>query len=268
MIPITFLSDYGHRDEFAGVCRAVIARIAPGARVVDLTHGIEPGAIRQGALALANALPYAAPGVHLAVVDPGVGSERRPVAVRTGEDRLLVGPDNGLLAPALERLGGAAEAVDLSTSPFRLEPLSATFHGRDLFAPVAARLALDATLGEAGEPIDPGSLTTLELPTPDIEANRLVAHVVHLDRYGNATLDATVGDLDAGPLAGAKAVEVSVGRATAPARLGRAFADVEPGELLLYEDSSRTLALAVNQGSAAELFGLEPDLEVVLAPGL
>ena len=144
-LPITFLSDYGDEDEFAGVCRAVIAQIAPEAPLIDLTHGIGRQRCRQGALALANALPFCPPGVHLAVVDPGVGADRRPVAVTTMEEgRFLVGPDNGLLAPAIERLGGAARAVDLANSPFRLEPVSATFHGRDLFAPVAAHLALGA----------------------------------------------------------------------------------------------------------------------------
>ena len=149
--PITFLSDYGYDDEFAGVCRAVIAGIAPEATVIDLTHGVPRHAIRQGATILANALPYASPGVHMAVVDPGVGSPRRALAVRVAsEDRVLVGPDNGLLWPAVEHLGGAVEAVDVSLSEFRLEPISATFHGRDVFAPVAAHLALGASLPDAG----------------------------------------------------------------------------------------------------------------------
>ena len=170
--PITFLSDYGYEDEFAGVCRAVISQIAPGAPLIDLTHGIARQDIRQGAVALANALPSCPPGVHLAVVDPGVGSERRAVAVAAAEGRFLVGPDNGLLSRALDRLGGALDAVELSRSPFRLEPVSATFHGRDLFAPVAAHLSLGARLEEAGESIDPASLATLELPTPEIADGR------------------------------------------------------------------------------------------------
>ena len=123
--PITFLSDYGYADEFAGVCRAVIARIAPDAKVIDITHGLPRHAVRQGAVLLANALPFTPPGVHLAIVDPGVGTERRPVAVRIAdEERLLVGPDNGVLALAAERLGGGVEAVDLSASPHRLEPIT------------------------------------------------------------------------------------------------------------------------------------------------
>src|SRR5436190_4616156 len=157
--PITFLSDYGYEDEFAGVCRAVIARIAPDARVIDLTHGISRHAVGEGALALAGALPFAPAGIHLGIVDPGVGSPRRAVAVRAAsERRILVGPDNGVLWPAIKRLGGAVEAVDVSLSAWRLEPISATFHGRDVFAPVAAHLAAGAKLIEAGAPLDPRDL--------------------------------------------------------------------------------------------------------------
>ena len=156
---VTFLTDYGYEDEFVGVCHGVIARLAPAVRVVDVTHGVARHDVRSGALILRRALPYFSPGVHLAVVDPGVGGERRAVAVRAAEeDRLLVGPDNGLLSLAAARFGGAVEAADVSHSPHRLEPVSATFHGRDTFAPVAARLAEGAPLAEAGEPMDPQDL--------------------------------------------------------------------------------------------------------------
>jgi S-adenosylmethionine hydrolase len=264
--PITFLSDYGYEDEFAGVCRAVIAQIAPGAPVIDLTHGIGRQGIRHGALALANALAVCPPGVHLAVVDPGVGTARRAVAVGTSEGRFLVGPDNGLLGPALEGLGGATEAVDLGRSPFRLEPVSATFHGRDLFAPVAAHLALGATLAEAGEPIPPDSLTQLELPTPRIESDRVVAHALHADRFGNVALDLRPEQLGNGPLTPGGRLEVRAPDGRFEATWARTFADVERGDLLLYEDSTRTLALSVNGGSAAGLLDLDPDDEVELRP--
>lgn len=143
---ITFLSDYGLLDEFVGICHAVIARRCPPARVIDLTHAIPRHDVRAGAVVLAAAVPFLPPGVHLAVVDPGVGAEgahgRRAVALRTADgDRLLVGPDNGLLMPAAARLAGVSEAVDIGASPERLEPVSRTFHGRDIFAPVAAALA-------------------------------------------------------------------------------------------------------------------------------
>ena len=163
--PITFLSDYGLEDEFVGVVHAVIAHECPTARVIDLSHGVPRQSVLAGALMLARALPYAPPGVHLAVVDPEVGARRRAVALRTAlDDRLLVGPDNGLLLPAADRFGWVTEAVEISTSSWRLEPVSATFHGRDLFAPVAARLAAGEALADAGTPLDPEELVRLELP--------------------------------------------------------------------------------------------------------
>jgi S-adenosylmethionine hydrolase len=264
--PITFLSDYGYEDEFAGVCRAVIAQIVPGAPVIDLTHGIPRQDVRQGAIALANALPSCPPGVHLAVVDPGVGSDRRAVAVETGEGRFLVGPDNGLLSRALDRLGGPRAAVELSRSPFRLEPVSATFHGRDLFAPVAAHLSLGARLEEAGEQVDPASLAALELPSPEIRADQVTAHAIHSDGYGNVTLDLDRSMLADGPLTEGDRLEVKAPDGRFEALWARTFADVPPGELLLYEDSSGAMALAVSGGSAAGLLDLEPDREVTLRP--
>jgi S-adenosylmethionine hydrolase len=265
--PITFLSDYGYADEFAGVCRAVIARIAPDARVIDITHGLRRHAVRQGAIVLANTLPFTPAGVHLAIVDPGVGTERRPVAIEVDEERrVLVGPDNGVLALAAERLGGATAAVDLSTSPFRLEPVTATFHGRELFAPVAARLALDASLAEAGEPLEPSSLATLELPEPRLYQDRVVAHVVYVDGFGNTALNVGHDDLAATFLKLGHQAVVDTGRTRITVPFGRAYADVGPGQGILYEDSSRNLALAVNRDSAAEMLGLAPDDEVVLTP--
>ena len=265
--PITFLSDYGYADEFAGVCRAVIARIAPDAQVIDITHGLARHAVRQGAVVLANALPFAPPGVHLAIVDPGVGSARRPVAVRLEEgERILVGPDNGVLGPAADGFGGCVEAVDLTTSPHRLEPVTSTFHGRDLFAPVAAQLALGAPLSEAGNPVDPATLTGVELPEPRIYPDRVVAHVIYVDGFGNATLNLDHEQLTSTFLRLGERVAVDTGTAKIIVPFGRTYADVRPGQGIIYEDSSRSLALAVNRDSAAELLGLAPDDEVVLSP--
>lgn len=265
--PITFLSDYGYDDEFAGLCRAVIARIVPDARVIDLTHGIRRHAVSEGAAVLANALPYTPPGVHLAVVDPGVGSTRRAVALRVAdEDRVLVGPDNGLLWPATECLGGVLAAADVSLSPFRLEPVSATFHGRDLFAPVAARLAAGETLADAGEAIDPKSLTAPPASVPRVEDSCVVAHIVYADRYGNAALDLDHGRLPETGLRLGHRVWVAVGGVTLDAVYSLTFGDVAPGQLILYEDSYGRLALAVNRGSAAEVLDLEPGVEVTLRP--
>lgn len=264
--PITFLSDYGYEDEFAGVCRAVISQIAPGAPLIDLTHGIARQDVRQGAIALANALPSCPPGVHLAVVDPGVGSPRRAVAVAAAEGRILVGPDNGLLSRALDRLGGPLDAVELSSSPFRLEPVSATFHGRDLFAPVAGHLSLGARLEEAGEAIDPSSLVALDLPMPRIADGEVVAHAIHQDGYGNVTLDLDSSMLADGPFRPGDAVEVRAPDGRFDAVWARTFADVGPADILLFEDSSGALALAVSGGSAAGLMNLQTDSEVTLRP--
>jgi S-adenosylmethionine hydrolase len=245
----------------------VIERIAPGSTVIDLTHGIARHQINQGAAVLANALPFAPPGVHLAVVDPGVGSPRRALAVRVAEDdRVLVGPDNGLLWPSIERFGGVAEAVDVSQSPFRLEPTSATFHGRDVFAPDAARIALGAALGEAGEPIDADSVVRLASPAPAIESERAICHVVSVDGYGNVVLDLTAGLLPGRGLRLGSPLIVEASGASRDAVFGRAFADVPAGELLVYEDSNRSFALALNRGSAAGALGLAPGDEVIVRP--
>ncbi len=252
---LTFLTDYGLQDEYVGVCHGVIARIAPEARVIDLTHGIARHDIRSGALALRRALPFTPAGIHLAVVDPGVGGPRRGVALRCG-NRLLVGPDNGLLMPAAQRFGGVDEAVDLARSPWRLEPVSATFHGRDVFAPVAAHLAAGGPLAAAGAPLDPEQLVALRLPEPRRQGGALVAHALAFDTYGNVLLDAAVADLPAGD-----SVEIT-GRRVA---VRRTFGDVPEGALVIYEDSSGTLALALNQGSARAELGLRLDDEVRIA---
>ncbi|HWX74055.1 MAG TPA: SAM-dependent chlorinase/fluorinase, partial [Solirubrobacteraceae bacterium] len=193
---ITFLSDYGLEDEFVGVCHGVIARRCPRARVIDLTHGIPPCDVRVGALALAAALPYVPAGVHLAVVDPGVGARgagaRRALALRTAAaERLLVGPDNGLLLLAAERFGGVARAFDISASPERAPGAARTFDGRDLFAPVAAALAAGRAPEELGSEVAAAELCRLELPRARRAGDALVAHVLRSDRFGNLILDAT-----------------------------------------------------------------------------
>ena len=264
--PITFLSDYGYEDDFVGVCHGVIARLAPQARVLDLTHGVPRHNIRAAALVLRNALPYMPSGVHLAVVDPEVGAERRAVAIRCAEDdRLLVGPDNGVLSLAAERFGGAVEAMDIGRSPWRLEPVSATFHGRDIFAPVAARLAAGGALAEAGEPCDADSLARIELSQPDTSDGALTAHALAVDRFGNVILDATHADLDGSDIKLGRPVELDVGAQRFTAWYAVTFADVRAGELLVYEDAYRMLAVAVNRGNAAQLLGLGPGGELRIA---
>lgn len=260
---VTLLTDYGTSDEFVGVCHGVIRGIAPTAAIVDITHGVPRHDVREGALTLRNALPYMPPGVHVAVVDPQVGTERRSVALRCADDdRLLVGPDNGLLSLAWGRFGGVAEAVDVSRSPHRLEPLSATFHGRDVFAPVGAALAAGAPFADAGQPLDPAELTALALPEPRRDGETLVAHALTIDGYGNVALNVGHPEAMAAEMRLGTPIEVN-GRA---ATVVQTFADVPAGELLLYEDAWRSLALAVNRGDAASLLGLKPDDEVRLSP--
>jgi S-adenosylmethionine hydrolase len=218
-------------------------------------------------MVLRNALPYMPAGVHLAVVDPEVGTERRAIAVRCEEDdRLLVGPDNGLLSLAWDRFGGVLEAVDVSRSPHRLEPVAATFHGRDVFAPVAAHLARGAELGDAGELVDPDDLLALQLPQPDVEGGVLRTHVLVIDGFGNAGLGAGHADLAGTGLTLGRDLEVEAHGERRPARLVRSFADVAAGELLVYEDAHRVLAVAVNRGDAAAELGLRADDEVRLVP--
>jgi len=269
MRPVTLLTDYGTTDEFAGVLHAVIARIAPDARVIDLGHGIRRQDVLHGAMVLARTLPYAPAGVHVAVVDPGVGGPRRAVALRTAEEeRLLVGPDNGVLIPASARFGGVAEAVEISASPWRLEPVSATFHGRDLFAPVAARLAAGGSLAGAGEPLDPAELVALEFPRPEV-GETVVATVARVDGFGNVALHAHAEDLAVAGLSAGDDVRVrplpadprasaapgasarSIECAGLVARYGRTFADVGLGEAVLLVDSGGLAEVALNTGDAA-----------------
>ena len=264
---ITFLSDYGYEDDFVGVCHAVIAGIAPDVRVIDLGHGLPRHQVRPAAIALRNALPYTPPGVHLAVVDPEVGAERRAIALRTAEEeRLLVGPDNGLLALATARFGGAVEVVEIGRSKWRLDPVSHTFHGRDIFAPVAAWLAAGWPLAEAGDPVDPAELVSIELPRPrHLDDGSLIAHVLTVDRFGNAGLNVSHDDLtESGLRLGHPVlIEAGAGRRRR-AHYAVTFADVQPGELLVYEDAWRTLAVAVNRGNAARELALRPDSELRL----
>lgn len=251
---ITLLTDYGIADEFVGVVHGVIARICPDAHVIDLSHGVPPQDIHAGAATLLDSLPYMPVGVHVAIVDPTVGSDRRAVALRLADDRTLVGPDNGLLWPAAQDSGGIVEAVEISDSPWRLEPLAATFHGRDVFAPVAANLAAGGQLARAGHALDPAGLIRLELSRAEVEPDVVIATVIGTDGFGNLQLDATQEQLDA-ELGDVVLVEVDSGLAL-PVSYARAFADVGAGELLLFVDSARRLALAVNRGSASDRLGV------------
>ena len=263
---VTLLTDYGRDDDFVGVCHGVIRRIHPEAQIVDITHGLPRYAVRQGALVLRNTLPFMPVGVHVAVVDPQVGTERRALALRSGDGRILVGPDNGLLSLAWERCGGVDLAVDITRSPHRLEPVSATFHGRDIFAPVAAHLARGAELADAGDPLDPAALTVVALPKPRTEDGALVAHALVVDRFGNVGLNVDHNDMAGTQIKLGATVEIEAAGERYLATYAQTFADVRPGELLVYEDAYRTLAVAINRGDAAGTLGVQPDAEVRLRP--
>jgi S-adenosylmethionine hydrolase len=257
--PIVFCTDYGMADEFVGVCHGVIARIAPEARVIDLTHAVPPQDVLRGALTLGRATPFMPENaVYLAVVDPGVGSERRSIAVRTTRDALLVGPDNGVLSLAWESLGGVAAAVEITDPSVMLAPVSSTFHGRDVFAPAAAHLATGFGFAELGDAIDPAGLRILEMPGPMIAESVLGARVIGVDGFGNVQLNATASDLAA---AGLGDVLTVAGRRVPRVRV---FADVPEGEPASIVDSQGYIALVVNRGSAASMWGLREGSAVVV----
>ena len=264
---VTLLTDYGRDDDFVGVCHGVIRRIAPDVEIVDITHGIPRYSVRRGALVLRNTLPFMPMGVHVAVVDPQVGTERRAVALRCADGRILVGPDNGLLSLAWEASGGLELAVDVSRSSHRLEPVSATFHGRDVFAPVAAARAAGADLADAGSPLSPEELVRVELPVArSAEDGSLVAHVLVVDRFGNAGLNVSHEELAGTGITLGGTVEIETAGERYLATYAGTFADVGPGELIVYEDAYRSLAIAINRGDAGATLGLRDDTEVRLRP--
>jgi S-adenosyl-L-methionine hydrolase (adenosine-forming) len=252
---ITFLSDFGLVDDFVGTCHAVIKRIAPDAQIIDLTHGIQPQAILQGALVLANTLPYAPVGVHLAIVDPGVGSGRRALALESGDGRRFVGPDNGLLVPAAEALGGIVAAHELTNPDYALTPVSPTFHGRDVFSPAAAHLAVGLDPAKLGPPIDPEALVRLHVPAPEVSSSKIGATCVDVDRFGNIQLNLRRSQLEEAGIVPGRRVHLVVGGRPQQAVAVRTFADAEAGELVLFEDSYRNVSLAVSRGNAAETLG-------------
>jgi S-adenosylmethionine hydrolase len=259
---IAFLTDFGLRDDFVGTCHGVMKRIAPDVQIIDVTHGIEPHQVLQGALVLAATLPYMPVGVHLAVVDPGVGGVRRALALRDEEGHLFVGPDNGLLVPAAEAGGGIVAAHELANPDYALQPVSRTFHGRDLFAPAAAHLARGVPLGELGPPLDPEVLVRLGLPEPDVHAGRIAANALYVDRFGNVALNIAATHLeDAGAPPGTR-VRLELPAASRNAVVARTFADVAPGDTVVYEDSYGNVAIAVSRGNAAEALGLDAGAQV------
>ena|GEM_PF-19349 len=265
MRPICFLSDFGSVDDFAGTCKGVMLRISPGVSIVDLTHEVPGFGVEAGAEILQHATRYMpSDAVYLAVVDPGVGTERRELALETQGGALLVGPDNGLLIDAAESLGGISGACALTEERFHLHPVSNTFHGRDVFAPVAAHLAAGVGLSDLGKPVDPSSLIRLSPAGALVdEGEGVVAHIISIDRFGNARL--SVMQDESGLEYGAP-LRVDTGDGEMSVRYVETFGSAKAGELVLVPDSHWRLSLAINKGSAAQALALEIGGKVRLLP--
>ncbi len=272
---ISLLTDFGSRDPSAGIMRGVVLGIAPEALIVDISHDVDDYAVADGALLLWCALPYMPIGSHVAVVDPGVGTERRGVALETARGDYLIGPDNGLLIPGATRLGGIVRAHLLANTAYRLPVVSSSFHGRDLFAPAAAHLALGVPLEVLGPSLDPMELVALDWPEPWIGDGELATSVIYVDTFGNVKLSALGAELEEALVSAGSGgrLELFAGHPDLPATRSReitwsdTFGGVPVGEPLIMSDSYGRLCLAVNQGSAAELLGLQAGSEVWVRAG-
>lgn len=263
---VTFLSDYGLEDEFVGVCHGVILGIAPHLRIIDVHHNILRQDIRHGAVVLRQASRFLPESVHLAVVDPSVGTKRRAVAIETGWGEVFVGPDNGLLIPAGKDRGGIKRAFELTDERFQLTPVSRTFQGRDVFAPTAAHIANGAAPSELGPPVEVEDLVQLEIPEAWIHDDHLHAEVLQVDRFGNLQLNFLRSHLEKVDLLEGATVEVRLeGHRLRIPYAGR-FADVKSGEFVLVEDSYHYLSLAINKGDAAARLRARPGSTVIVGP--
>jgi S-adenosyl-L-methionine hydrolase (adenosine-forming) len=265
--PVAFLSDYGLVDEFVGVCKSVMLGVAPGLTIIDLTHDLPPHDVRAGALALVRAIQYLPEGaIVLAVVDPGVGTDRRLVAVETGRATLL-GPDNGLLAPAVAMLGGANRVVAITSEEHRLPAPGPTFAGRDVLAPAAAYLATGLPIGELGPDADPSGLVPGLVGLPTIGDDGVIsAEVWWVDRFGNCQLNVGPEELVAAGASPEQALEVRMGARAKSARWVHTYADAKPSELVVIVDSYGMVALALDRRSAAAEFSLHAGAPVTLVP--
>ncbi len=264
MTVVTFLTDFGLQDDFVGTCHAVIAGIAPDAKVIDLTHGVPPQAVLQGAVALQNAVPFTPVGVHLAVVDPDVGGARRAIAVRTADGRFFVGPDNGLLMLAADAAGVTA-AHELTDPRYRLPQVSHTFHARDIFAPAAAHLAAGVPIEDLGARIEPADLVRIAVPAPEVRRSQVSATVLVVDRFGNVATNARRSHIAALAVKSGDRVEIRLSLDRYYALVADTFADAQPGELIFYEDSYGLMTLAISRGDAARLTGVVLGDEIRIA---
>ncbi|TDD73147.1 hypothetical protein E1262_01320 [Jiangella aurantiaca] len=260
---VAFLTDYGLADGYVAACHGVIARIAPAARVIDVTHEVPAQDVRHGAVVLADTLPYLPPSIVLAVVDPEVGTRRRAVAVVAGE-HVLVGPDNGLLPWAADAAGGIERAVELTAPEYRLVTGATTFDGRDVFAPAAAHLAAGVDVSALGPRVDVDTLVRLPDPWLRVGPETVEAEVHVVDRFGNVALAAGATELAGAALDGHARLRVTVGERSSYLPLAASFAAVPEGDPVLLIDSAGRLALAVNRGNAAEALRLRPGDRVTI----
>jgi S-adenosyl-L-methionine hydrolase (adenosine-forming) len=263
---VTFLSDYGLEDEFVGVCHGVMLKIAPWLEIIDVHHNILRQDIRHGSVVLQQSIRYLPEGVHLAVVDPSVGSERRAVVIETGSGRRFVGPDNGLLIDAAESCGGLARAFDIRNGSYLLTPISYTFQGRDVFAPVAAHIAAGVDPSELGPAVPLEALVRLELSEAWLHDDHLHAEVLQVDRFGNLQLNFHRSELEGVRLGHDDPIEVRMEghRLNVPFR--DTFADVEAGAFVLVEDSYQHISLAINKGDAAHKLQARAGSTAIVGP--
>lgn len=263
---ISFLTDFGLRDPSAAIMRGVVLELVPDARIVDISHEVHKYAIRDGALLLWCALPFLPIGYHVAVVDPGVGTARLPVAIATTRGDVLIGPDNGLLPGAADRLGGIDAVHVLENPAYRLPVVSTSFHGRDIFAPAAAHLARGVAIAAFGPALDPAHLVPSPIAVPVVGAGELRSSVVYVDTFGNVKLAGLRVDLEAalGPIAAGDHLALSIGGRPIATSWQATFGDVAVGETLVYQDSYGRLCLAASQANAADLHDIVDDLEVVI----
>lgn len=266
-LPISFLSDFGRDDEFVGVVHGVIARIAPEVRVIDVGHEFDQGDVRGGALALMRSIQYLPQGVALAVVDPGVGTERKAIAART-EWGTLIGPDNGLLAPAVAMVGGADKIVSIENPEVMLPAPGATFHGRDLFGPAAAVIASgQADIDDLGPEVGLDSVLPLMLPLVEHSENAVVGEVLWVDHFGNAQLNISPEDLQLVGVGPGTEIVLKIGSSEFPIDWVDAYGNVADGEGLLHIDSYGQIAVAVRNGSAVESYPLDAGTAVTVRSG-
>jgi S-adenosylmethionine hydrolase len=262
---VSFLTDYGHQDEFAGVCRAVMLGLAPDLTIIDVTHDVPAHDIKAGALTLVRAVQYLPDGIVLAVVDPGVGTDRRSIAVET-ESSIFLGPDNGLLAPAVAMIGGAARAVSLTNDEYHLASPGRTFAGRDIFSAAAGYLASGVPLGELGEEIDPIGMVPGLVSLPTEEEGTIVGEVWWVDRFGNCQLNIDPAELQRLGVDVGGSLELRFGSQARMARWVQTYADAKPSELVVLVDSYGLISVALDRRSAAEELGLHSGSGITVVP--